>query len=93
MAVGKELEKNPDFKVIYTRKTDVFVELKDRAKIANDANADLFVSIHCNAHHTEAYGTETYVLDLKNTNRNFEVAKYFHSVLMESVSIVVLLQK
>ncbi|MCB0448376.1 MAG: N-acetylmuramoyl-L-alanine amidase [Gelidibacter sp.] len=81
LAVGKELEKNPDFKVIYTRKTDVFVELKDRAKIANDANADLFVSIHCNAHHTEAYGTETYVLDLKNTNRNFEVAKAENEVI------------
>ncbi|MEZ4803161.1 MAG: N-acetylmuramoyl-L-alanine amidase [Gelidibacter sp.] len=81
LAVGKNLEKNGEFKVVYTRKTDVFVELKDRAKIANDANADLFVSIHCNAHHTEASGTETYVLDLKNTNKNFEVAKAENEVI------------
>ncbi len=81
LAVGKDLEKNGEFKVVYTRKTDVFVELKDRAKIANDADADLFVSIHCNAHHTEASGTETYVLDLKNTNKNFEVAKAENEVI------------
>ena len=81
LEVGKSLEKNGNFKVVYTRKTDVFVELKDRAKIANDANADLFVSIHCNAHNTEASGTETYVLDLKNTNKNFEVAKAENEVI------------
>ena len=81
LAVGKDLEKNGNFKVVYTRKTDVFVELKDRAKIANNANADLFISIHCNAHHTEASGTETYVLDLKNTNKNFEVAKAENEVI------------
>ncbi len=81
LAVGKELEKTDQIKVVYTRKTDVFVELKDRAKIANNANADLFVSIHCNAHHTEASGTETYVLDVGNTNRNFEVAKAENEVI------------
>ncbi len=47
---GKLIEENmKDVKVIFTRKTDVFVELEDRAKIANDNNADLFISIHCNA--------------------------------------------
>ena len=81
LEVGKQLEKNPDIKVIYTRKTDVFIELKDRPKMANKANADLFVSIHCNAHHTQAYGTETYVLDVGNTNRNFEVAKAENEVI------------
>lgn len=81
LAVGKDLEKNPGIKVVYTRKTDVFVELKDRAKIANNADADLFVSIHCNAHHTQASGTETYVLDVGNTNRNFEVAKAENEVI------------
>ena len=81
LLVGKELEKNPNVKVIYTRKTDVFIELADRPKIANKANADLFVSIHCNAHHTQAYGTETYVLDVGNTNRNFEVAKAENEVI------------
>ncbi len=81
LEVGKQLDKNPNIKVIYTRKTDVFIELKDRPKIANKANADLFVSIHCNAHHTQAYGTETYVLDVGNTNRNFEVAKAENEVI------------
>ena len=81
LEIGKQLEKNPNIKVIYTRKTDVFIELKDRPKIANKANADLFVSIHCNAHHTQAYGTETYVLDVGNTNRNFEVAKAENEVI------------
>ncbi|PNQ72987.1 N-acetylmuramoyl-L-alanine amidase [Hanstruepera neustonica] len=81
LEVGKELEKNKNIKVIYTRKTDVFIELRERAAIANRANADLFVSIHCNAHHTEAYGTETYVLDVGNTNRNFEVAKAENEVI------------
>src|SRR5690606_8451732 len=81
LAIGAALEKNPAFKVVYTRKTDVFIELKDRAKIANNADANLFVSIHCNAHHTQASGTETYVLDLKNTNRNFEVAKAENEVI------------
>lgn len=81
LKIGEQLEKNPNIKVIYTRKTDVFIELKDRPKIANNANADLFVSIHCNAHHTQAYGTETYVLDIGNTNRNFEVAKAENEVI------------
>ena len=81
LLVGKQLEKNPNIKVVYTRKTDVFIELKERPKIANKAEADVFVSIHCNAHHTQAYGTETYVLDVGNTNRNFEVAKAENEVI------------
>ena len=81
LEVGRILEKNQDIKVVYTRKKDVFIELKDRPKIANNAEADLFVSIHCNAHHTQAYGTETYVLDVGNTNRNFEVAKAENAVI------------
>jgi N-acetylmuramoyl-L-alanine amidase len=81
LEIGKQLEKNPNIKVVYTRKTDVFIELAERPKIANRAEADLFVSIHCNAHHTQAYGTETYVLDVGNTNRNFEVAKAENEVI------------
>ena len=81
LKVGKELEKNPDFKVIYTRKTDVFVTLRNRAKIANKADADLFVSIHCNAHHSQAYGTETFVLGAKNSERNMAVAKAENEVI------------
>jgi N-acetylmuramoyl-L-alanine amidase len=81
LEVGKHLEANKDIKVIYTRKTDVFVTLRGRAKIANDADADLFVSIHCNAHHTQAFGTETYVLGVKNTERNIAVAKAENEVI------------
>mgnify|MGYP000710590115 CR=1 FL=1 len=81
LQIGGILESYKDVKVVYTRKTDVFIELKDRPKIANKAEADLFVSIHCNAHHTQAFGTETYVLDIGNTNRNFEVAKAENEVI------------
>lgn len=81
LAVGKELEKNPNIKVVYTRTTDVFVELKDRPKIANKAKADLFVSIHCNAHRTQASGTETFVLAIGNAKQNFEVAKMENEVI------------
>ncbi|WOD43499.1 N-acetylmuramoyl-L-alanine amidase family protein [Hwangdonia lutea] len=81
LEIGKQLEKHPNIKVIYTRKKDVFIELKERARIANKANADLFVSIHCNAHHSQAYGTETYVLGVANTQRNLEVAKAENEVI------------
>tara|TARA_R110002033_G_scaffold3561_2_gene19680 strand:- start:10539 stop:11666 length:1128 start_codon:yes stop_codon:yes gene_type:complete len=81
LELGKQLEKNPDVKVIYTRKTDVFLELHERSAIANKADADLFVSVHCNAHHTQAYGTETYVLGAKNDERNMSVAKAENEVI------------
>jgi len=81
LAVGKELEKNKNIKVVYTRKTDVAVDLKERPRIANKAKADLFVSIHCNAHHSQAFGTETFVLGVANTKRNFEIAKKENSVI------------
>jgi N-acetylmuramoyl-L-alanine amidase len=81
LKVGEELEKKPNIKVIYTRKTDVFIELKDRPRIANKAKADLFVSIHCNAHKTQASGTETFVLAMGNAKQNFEVAKMENEVI------------
>ena len=81
LEIGKQLEKHDDIKVIYTRKKDVFLELRERANIANKADADLFVSIHCNAHNTQAYGTETYVLSVGNTDRNFDVAKAENEVI------------
>ncbi|MEN8187238.1 MAG: N-acetylmuramoyl-L-alanine amidase [Bacteroidota bacterium] len=82
LLTGKYLKQNnKQIKVVYTRDKDVFVELKQRGKIANDADANLFVSVHCNAHHTQAYGTETYVLGLHANKQNFEVAKHENSVI------------
>jgi len=79
--IGRELEKNPNIKVIYTRKTDVFIDLFVRGKIANEANADLFVSVHCNSHNSQAHGTETFVLGIHRNQTNFEVAKKENSVI------------
>lgn len=81
LEVGKELEKDPKIKVVYTRKTDVFIDLFVRGKIANEAHADLFISIHCNAHNSDASGAETYVLGLHANKRNFEVAKAENEVI------------
>lgn len=81
LKIGSELEKNPNIKVVYTRKTDVFVDLFVRGKIANEANADLFVSVHCNSHKSEAHGTETFVLGIHRNQTNFEVAKKENAVI------------
>ncbi|NER15914.1 N-acetylmuramoyl-L-alanine amidase family protein [Spongiivirga citrea] len=81
LEIGKILEKQPEIKVVYTRKTDVFVDLYKRGEIANRANADLFVSVHCNAHTSQAYGTETFVLGLHGNKQNFEVAKKENEVI------------
>ena len=81
LGVGEKLTKNKDIKVIYTRKKDEFVNLFDRAQIANDANADLFISIHCDAHNSNAYGAGTFVLGLHANERNFQIAKKENSVI------------
>lgn len=81
LEVGKILEQHSDIQVIYTRKKDVFVDLYERGAIANRAKADLFVSIHCNAHHTQAAGSETFVLGLSANDRNMEVAKTENAVI------------
>ncbi len=81
LRVGKQLENIDDVEVIYTRKKDVFLELRQRAAIANKADADLFISVHCNAHNTQAYGTETYVLGLHRNESNFRVAQQENEVI------------
>ena len=75
----------PKVKVVYTRSTDVFIGLSKRAKIANDAGADLFISIHSNAAaNTSAKGFESFVLGLHKSEAALEVAKWENSsILME----------
>lgn len=80
LAIGLKLgeyikSRFPDVKVIYTRSTDVFVELDERAAIANRNNADLFICIHANSASPAAYGTETYVLGLHRTEAQQKVAE------------------
>lgn len=75
LQVGKILEKQPYFEVIYTRKTDVFLELHERAAIANKKDADVFVSIHCNSFYTQVYGAETFVMGLNKSTQNLDTAK------------------
>tara|TARA_B100000686_G_C16806252_1_gene990903 strand:- start:3198 stop:4304 length:1107 start_codon:yes stop_codon:yes gene_type:complete len=81
LKIGSNLRSNNDIKVIYTRKSDVFVDLFQRARIANSADADLFISIHCDSHNSNAYGAGTFVLGLHANDRNFEVAKKENSVI------------
>jgi N-acetylmuramoyl-L-alanine amidase len=86
LKTGKLINENmKDVEVIYTRKTDVFVELHRRARIANEAKADLFISIHCNANKsTTPYGSETYVMGLHRSDANLAVAQLENaSILLE----------
>jgi N-acetylmuramoyl-L-alanine amidase len=80
LKLGKKLE-DSGVKVVHTRKSDVFVNLFERANIANRSNAQLFVSIHCDSHTSQAYGAGTFVLGLHANQRNFEVAKKENSVI------------
>ena len=83
LKLGKLIEDNyKDVKVVYTRKTDVFVELDERANIANKNKADLFICIHANANaKSSAYGAETYVLGLHKTDAQKQIANRENSVI------------
>ena len=82
LLVGEKLEKNKDFKVIYTRKTDSYPSLTERTNLANKTKADLFVSMHCNSSRgTEANGTETFVQGPNQNKENLEVAKAENDVI------------
>lgn len=95
LKLGNYIEEHmKDVKVIYTRKTDVFVELQERAEIANRAKADLFICIHCNSAcvrdkklrrdvcNEEANGAETYVMGIKNEKGKLDVAKRENSAIL-----------
>lgn len=82
---GKLVQANhPDVRVIYTRSTDKFIELDERAAIANRNKADLFISIHTNsvAKGNSAHGTETYTLGLARTEENLAVAMRENSAIL-----------
>ncbi len=81
LEVGKVLEKKEGVKVVYTRRDDSFVDLYVRGEIANKAKADLFVSVHCDSHTSNAHGAGTFVLGLHANKQNFEIAKKENSVI------------
>lgn len=86
LKLGRLIERNcSDTRVVYTRSTDKFVALHERAEIANNAKANLFISIHTNSlasRTTKVSGTETYTLGLHKTQENLEVAKKENSVIL-----------
>jgi len=84
LKAGKYIEDNlSGVNVLYTRKTDKYVDFQARADVANKNKADLFISIHANSIvGANAYGTETFVMGLHKDNSNFEVAKRENSVIL-----------
>jgi len=82
--LGQQIEANsPGVRVIYTRKTNVFIELDERAAIANRNHADLFISVHCNAGPRGSHGTEVWTMGLHKTNANLGVAQRENAVILQ----------
>jgi N-acetylmuramoyl-L-alanine amidase len=82
--LGQQIEQNmPNVKVIYTRKTNVFIQLDERAAIANRNHADLFISVHCNAGPKGSRGTEVWTMGLHKSNANLGVAQRENSVILQ----------
>ncbi len=81
LQVGKILESFNNVKVVYTRKTDVFIDLYRRGPIANEVDADIFVSIHCDSHNSQAQGVGTFVMGVDKTGKNLETAKKENEVI------------
>ncbi|MCE7067688.1 N-acetylmuramoyl-L-alanine amidase [Dyadobacter sp. CY326] len=93
LAVALELgrrikEETPEVKVLYTRSTDVFIELGERSAFANRNNADLFISVHCNAtpNSRSVRGTESFVMGLHKTQGNLDVARRENSVILQETN-------
>lgn len=87
LKLGEQIKSNlPGVQVIFTRDSDIFLPLHIRTRIANEAKADLFISIHCNfAVNREAYGTETFVMGVHTAQENLEVARRENSsILLET---------
>jgi N-acetylmuramoyl-L-alanine amidase len=73
----------PDVRVVYTRKTDTFIKLYERANIANKADADFFISIHCNSStNKKAYGSETYTMGLHKSDANLKTAMLENAAIL-----------
>ncbi len=82
LRLGRMLERDLGVKVVYTRKTDVFVPLHQRSKIANNANGKLFISIHCNSHdNRRASGSETFLLAPRLTEEAIRIAEAENQVI------------
>lgn len=81
--VGELLKKDRNISVVYTRKTDVFLELRERTQIANREKADVFVSIHANAapNAPNATGTETFIMGMSKNASNLDIAKKENAVI------------
>lgn len=88
LRLGRQIQKShPDVKVIYTRSTDVFIELYRRAEIANKNKADLFISIHCNtAANASANGAETFVMGMDKANANMAVAQKENGAILKETN-------
>lgn len=91
LELGKTIQQYlKDVKVIYTRSTDKFIKLEDRATMANKNGADLFISIHCNSLPADTpeqkkqgiFGTETYIMGMHTSDANFEVSKRENAVIL-----------
>jgi N-acetylmuramoyl-L-alanine amidase len=82
--LGRRIKEGyPGVRIIYTRKTDVFIELDERAHIANRNHADLFISVHCNAGPKGSHGTEVWCMGPHKTEANLGVAKRENSVILQ----------
>ena len=84
LELGRIIHENlPEVEVVYTRRDDSFPKLEERAEVANQSDADLFISIHANwISNSRVHGTETYVMGIDKLEKNFEIAKRENAVIL-----------